>query len=93
MRIGCSLILASSVEERAGLYERLGKIYGKRSSLIHGSSNEGTYKELIEIEQVSRRVLRRILRDDILPNYVNRKLQRQFLLELQLGKEVKVLGE
>jgi hypothetical protein len=90
VRVACSLLLASDVEGRTDLYNQLGKIYGKRSALIHGSSNKVTREELMEIEQISRRLLRRILQGDILSNYINRESQRKFLIGLQLGKEIEV---
>jgi len=88
VKITCSLLLASGVNKRERFYKQVGKIYNKRSSIIHGSNIRVKRDELCEIEQVSRKLLQRILKNNILPNFVNRDLQRQFLLELQFGKEI-----
>lgn len=86
VRVACSLLLGSDLGERKDWYDKAGKIYRKRSALIHGNSNKVTIDELKKIEQVSRKLIRRVLEDRILPNYANRDTQKNFLLELQLGK-------
>lgn len=88
VRIACSLLLASGVKKRESVYKEIGEIYKKRSSIIHGADIRVKLNKVIEIEQVSRKLLLQILKGNILPKFVKRDLQRKFLLELQLGKKI-----
>jgi len=85
VRLTAALLLTSEPDVRSSLYEQVGEIYKTRSKIIHGSTNAATREELIKIEQLARRILRRVLQRRILSKYIDRKTQRQFLLDLQLG--------
>ena len=84
----CALLLASSLEERRILYREIKYLYGIRSSLIHGSASRVTIDDLRRLEQISRKLLRRVLDDDILPRFINRGHQKAFLLETQLTNKL-----
>jgi hypothetical protein len=82
----CALLIGSSPEERKYIYNQTRKLYGIRSRIIHGSGQRATVDELKEIQQLIRKVLRRILSADILPNYESNQKHRDFLLQLGLEK-------
>ena len=84
--VGCAIMLNQDFEERQRMYDQVKRLYGKRSSIIHGSARKLRIEELNEIEHLSRMLMRRIMEGDILPHYENRSSQKEFLLRLQLGE-------
>lgn len=82
----CALLLGSTLEERRQLYDEAKDLYGIRSRVIHGSGRAVTKEELKKIEQLSRKLLRHILGNAVLPQYRTRSSQKDFLLRLALGR-------
>ena len=83
----CAILLGSALEERRTIYKEARDLYGIRSRLIHGSGKRVKIEELKRIERLSRKLLRRILQDDIFAKYKSRSSQKEFLLELTLGQK------
>ena len=88
----CAVLIGVSTEERKGIYKQTKDLYGIRSRIIHGSGKRATVEELKEMQQLTRKVLRRILASDILPNYESSQRHRDFLLNLSLEKAVTPLN-
>jgi hypothetical protein len=80
-----ALLLGSTLEERKRLYDEAKDLYGIRSRVIHGSGRRVTKEEFRRIEQLSRKLLRHVLTEGILPKFRTRASQREFLLNLALG--------
>jgi hypothetical protein len=82
--VACALCLESKMEERKELYRQAKSLYAIRSRVIHGSGRRVKKEELMQIEKLSRRLLRYVLNDDVLPKFRTRDFQREFLLDLAL---------
>lgn len=83
----CAILVAAGSEEREKVYKEAKRLYSIRSRIIHGSGKRATIQELKDIEQLTRKILRRILVDTILPKYKTRLEQSDFLLRLSLEKD------
>jgi len=83
----CAILIGTEPEQRKMLYKEAKRLYGIRSRIIHGSGKRATIQDLKDIEQFTRQILRRILANDILPNYETTLKQREFLLRLSLEKD------
>lgn len=83
--VTCALCLESALDERKKMYKEAKDLYGIRSRVIHGSGRQVTKEELKRIEQLSRKLLRHVLNDNVLPKFRTRDSQREFLLDLPLG--------
>lgn len=81
----CALLLGSTFSERENLYKEVKKLYDKRSSIIHGAHNRVEADELVQIENMSRRLLRKVLHEEIVSRFANRQEQKKFLMEIQLN--------
>jgi hypothetical protein len=84
----CAVLIGTSPEERKDIYKQTKRLYGIRSRLIHGSGKRAKIEELKDMQQLTRKVLRRILASDILPNYESGQKHKDFLLNLSLEKTV-----
>jgi len=84
--VTCAVCLGSTHGERKRIYKEAKDLYGIRSRVVHGSGYRVTKEEVKRIEQLSRRLLRYVLRDNVLPNFRTRDSQRKFLLDLALHK-------
>ena len=82
----CAILVGTRPEQRKTVYQEAKRLYGIRSRIIHGSGNRATVQGLKDIEQLTRKILRRILQDDVFPSYKTRPMQSDFLLRLALEK-------
>jgi len=82
--VTCALCLGSNREERKEIYRHAKDLYAIRSRVVHGSGRRVRREELIRAEKLSRRLLRYVLNDSVLPKFRKRDLQREFLLDLAL---------
>jgi hypothetical protein len=82
--VACALCLGVNVEKRKELYKQAKGLYAIRSRVIHGSGRRVKKEELMQLEQLSRQLLRYVLDDDVLPKFRTRDAQREFLLDLAL---------
>jgi len=80
----CALFLASTLEERKQVYSSAKRLYGIRSGIIHGSGKRASRDDVKDIEQMTRRLLRRIIDDSVFEHYRTHKLQRDFVLAMAL---------
>lgn len=80
------LSVGSTQGERKKIYKEAKDLYGIRSRVVHGSGQHVTKEELKRIEQLSRRLLHFVLKDNVLPKFRTRDSQREFLLDLALHK-------
>jgi hypothetical protein len=84
----CAVLIGESADERKSIYKKIRSLYGIRSRIIHGSGKRATVEELKEMQQLTRKVLRRILAGDVLPHYESSQKHRDFLLNLSLEKSL-----
>lgn len=84
--VTCAVLLGSTQGERKKIYKEAKDLYGIRSRVVHGSGQRVTKEELKRIEQLARRLLRYVLKDDVLQKFRTRDSQREFLLDLALHK-------
>jgi hypothetical protein len=84
----CSILIGSNADERKELYRKTKQLYEIRSRIIHGSGKRATMNDVQEMEQLTCKLLRRVLAKTILPNFESRRTQQEFLLQVSLERKV-----